>query len=146
MKEKFMGIPSILRKQIFMKLFLGILSLIICLITLFTFDELYFVVPFFVLTGVAIVGGILMLRNCLAGNYVEVKGVCENIENTAFRKRIKSVQILFDDTRIKVIIHLKKNAVKIGDNVILYVPNNAQVYEHKGGKTVCDFYALDIIE
>lgn len=144
MKEKFRDIPQVLKKHIIARIVVGVLSAIVSLIILFTFDGLYFAVPFIVLATVSCIGGVLMLNNCLWKRYVKITGECVDVSVTALKKRINSVTVDYEDKRIKVITRLGSKRINVGDNVDIYIPDNAQVYEKGSEKIITDFYAITV--
>ena len=144
MREKFKDIPIALRRIIIERMFIGIAAIIGVVLILIFLEDVALIIPFMGIAVISLVSGIFMLRNCLSGRYVVLSGVCVDIGYTAIRKRVSYVCLKSDGIQIKIFIQIRMDKVNIGDTVTIYVPHNAKVYEHNGGKTVCDYYALDI--
>ena len=144
MREKFKDIPTALRRIITERILIGIAAVIGFIVILISFEDIVLIIPFMGIAVISLVSGIFMLRNCLSGRYVVLSGVCVDIGYTVMRKKESYVCIKAEDIRIKIFIRIRRNKVNVGDTVTIYIPHNAKVYEHNGGKTVCDYYALDI--
>ncbi len=144
MKEKFTDIPQVLRKHIITRLMVGGLSAILSLIILFAFGELYFILPFCVLAAASGISGMLMLNNCLCKRYVKITGECVDVSVTTLKKHIKSVTVVYEDKRIKIITRVGSRRVSVGDSVVIYIPDKAQVYEKGSEKIITDFYAITV--
>ena len=144
MREKFKNIPIALRRIIIERMFIGIAAIIGVVLILIFLEDVALIIPFMGIAVISLVSGIFMLRNCLSGRYVVLSGVCVDIGYTVMRKKVSYVCIKAEDIRIKIFIRIRRNKVNVGDTVTIYIPHNAKVYEHNGGKTVCDYYALDI--
>ena len=144
MREKFKDIPTALRRIITERILIGIAAVIGFIVILISFEDIVLIIPFMGIAVISLASGMLMLRNCLAGKYITLNGVCVDIGYSAIRKRVSYVCIKSEGIRIKIFIPIRKGKVNIGDTVTLYIPHNAKVYEHNGGKTICDYYALEI--
>ena len=145
MREKFKTIPAMLKKQIIIKLLLGILTFVAVIIAVFK-REVYLLLPSAALCFAFAYDGISMLRNCLLKKYTVVEGTCEDIAFTAFRKRVKYITIECDGCKVKIVIRQKQNKVGIGKTVKIYIPQSAAVYQYDEKKVICDFYALEVIK
>lgn len=91
-----------------------------------------------------IVNGGWLLYNSLQGNYLCVQGVCEQIETTGIRKRVKSICVSIDKNMLHVPVKRKAKGIAQGDTVILYLSDKTPVYEKDGGYMICSYYALEI--
>ena len=90
MREKFKSIPFPLQKQIISRLAAGLLFVFLFLVILFCFWDVYLFLPCVFFAVFLIVNAILLFYNSYKGNYVSVEGICEHIETTGLRKRIKA--------------------------------------------------------
>ena len=145
MREKFRVIPTILKKQIIIKILLGILSFVAVIIAVCK-REVYLLLPSVALCFACAYDGISMLCNCLSKKYTVIEGICEDIAFTAFRKRVKYITIECEGCRVKIVIRQKQNKVGIGKTVKIYIPQSAAVYQYDEKKVICDFYALEAIK
>ena len=75
---------------------------------------------------------------CAEGRYVELRGTCQSIERSVVRKRIKALHIESDGRFIKLIPHQNSGSVKEGDSLIIYLADNASVYEVDHELVLCD--------
>lgn len=58
-----------------------------------------------------IVSGAILFYNSIKGNYVSVSGVCENIEVTGIRRRVKRITLKLEENSLTVSIkHRIKNS------------------------------------
>lgn len=91
-----------------------------------------------------IVNGIFLLYNSINGNYVSVAGVCENIEFTGIRKRVKRITLKLEENSLKISVRHKIKRLKIGDTVIVYLSVKAPVYPQDDGYVVFNYYAMEV--
>ena len=144
MREKFNSIPSPLQRQIIGRFMTGLLFVFLFLIILFCFWDVYLFLPCVFFAVFLIVNAILLFYNSYKGHYVCVEGVCENIETTGLRKRVKSITLQLVENRLKIMIHHRIKRLAVGDTVIVYMAKSTQVYEQDDEYLIGNYYALDI--
>lgn len=144
MKYNFKQLPKSLKKNIYSKFGLGFLFL-----TFFILICCFMEYPFFSVAPAAfaiflLIDGVTMLFRCLGGEYVQILGVCKEVHKSRLRGRVKCILIETEHGIIRLNVKIKLRPFREGDNVTLYLPNNATVYEHKGEFVVSEFYAIEI--
>ena len=99
MKEQFKKLPEALQWQIVSRFACGAGFFLLFIVVLL------------------IVNGIFLLYNSIKGNYVSVAGVCENIEFTGIRKRVKRITLKLEENSLKISIKHRIKKLKVGDTV-----------------------------
>ena len=80
MRERIKELPEALQKQIFLRIAVGALSLILFVIVLILYHNLYLCLSFVFFTIVFFGSGVFLLRRLAAGKYVVLEGNCSRIE------------------------------------------------------------------
>ena len=83
-------------------------------------------------------GTINLFVRCTEGHYVELHAICKAVERSTVRKRIKTLHIESDGRSIKLIPHQNTVSVREGDSLIIYLADNASVYEVDHELVLCD--------
>ena len=138
MREQFKAIPNPLQKQILIRLSgcgIGIAALLILLVNGGRW-QLFF--PAVIITLYFLNSTIHLFYRCAEGRYVELRGTCQSIERSVVRKRIKALHIESDGRFIKLIPHQNSGSVREGDSLIIYLADNASVYEVDHELVLCD--------
>lgn len=144
MKERFKQIPEVLQKQIILRFATGVLFLILFAVVFFCFRDYYLYLPCLFFAGFLIVNGGVLFYNSIIGNYICVQGVCEQIDVTGFRKRIKDIYISLEQNTLRITIKHRIKRVAVGDTIIVYLSDKTPVYEQNDGYMICSYYAIEI--
>ena len=144
MREKFNSIPSPLQKQVISRFAAGLLFVFLFLIILFCFWDVYLFLPCVFFAVFLIVNAILLFYNSYKGNYVCVEGICEHIETTGLKKRVKSITLALVENKLKIMVRQRIKRLAVGDTVIVYLAESTQVYDQDDGFLIGNYYALDI--
>ena len=139
-----MQLPEELKKQIVLQTALSILAFFLFFIVLIFFKNLILALPCMLFSVFMIVKGAVLFYNCIAGNYLKVKGVCSGVRVTAFRKRIKSLTIKAENKILLVPVRFRLKGANIGDTITVYLSKKAQLYYNNGIYTANDIYALTV--
>lgn len=142
MKERFKQIPEELQKQILLRFLVGVLFLILFVVILFCFWDYYLYLPCLFFAGYLIVNGAALFYNSIIGNYICVQGVCEQIDVTGIRKRVKNIYIGMERNTLCVTIKHRIKRVAVGDTIIVYLSEKTPVYEQHDGYMICSYYAI----
>ena len=143
MKEKFLSIPEILRKQILLRLGGAGVGLSMMFIVLAYRGDWRFLIPCIALTLFCFAVSASLYDRCLQGKYVVVEGTCTEIERTPLRRRIKALYLRNEQHNVKLVgVRRIKNLI-VGDSVTVYVADDAAVYEIDGYQVVCNYLALE---
>lgn len=146
MKEKWKDAPSALKKQIYKRLGVGVLFLVLGIITWAISKDFIFAVPCFVGMIFFVLNGIQVLMATLLGKYVVLLGACERLEQTRILKRTKAVYLSTEYGTVKVAIRRNMRRLQIGSQLRCFISVKASVYQYDGVQVVGDYYALDFIE
>lgn len=144
MRGDFKRLPKVLKKNILCKIGLGAGFL-----TVFVFVCIFAEYLFLALAPAAfamflLMDGVGMLFRCLSGEYVEVTGICKEIQKTTIRRRTKCILIETSRGILRLPIRIKPQSINVGDEITIYVPDHASVYDHKGDMVVCEYYGIEI--
>lgn len=146
MREDFKKLPKVLKKNIFYRIGLGLLFLTVFVLMCIFADYLVFAIAPAAFAMFLLMDGIGMMIRCIGGDYVELTGVCIEVSKSNVRRRTKHILIETVRGTVKLPIRIKPQSVKEGDNLVIYVPDHASVYDYKGNMVVCEFYAIEIIK
>ena len=146
MREDFKKLPKVLKKNIFYRIGLGLLFLTVFVLMCILADYLVFAIAPAAFAMFLLMDGIGMMIRCIGGDYVELTGVCIEVSKSNVRRRTKYILIETARGAVKLPIRIKPQSVKEGDNLVIYVPDHASVYDYKGNMVVCEFYAIEIIK
>ena len=142
MRKKFGELPVPLQKQIAVRLVGGAVFLFLFAVILLGFRDFYFSLPCLLLSGFLLINGIRLCYNSFAGDYMCIQGICEKIEMSGIRKRIKGIWVQLEGNVVKIPIRQRMKALSIGDTVIIYLSDKTPVYEQEGSYMICSYYAL----
>lgn len=146
MREDFKKLPKVLKKNIFCRIGLGLLFLTVFVLMCVFVDYLVFAIAPAAFAMFLLMDGIGMMIRCIGGDYVELTGVCTEVSKSNVRRRTKNILIETSRGTVKLPIQMKPQSIKEGDNLVIYVPDHASVYDYKGNMVVCEFYAIEIIK
>lgn len=144
MKEKFKNLPEVLQWQIISRFAGGAGFFLLFIVIMLFYRNVYLWLPSLFFMDLLIVNGIFLLYNSINGNYVSVAGVCENIEFTGIRKRVKRITLKLEENSLKISVRHKIKKLKIGDTVIVYLSVKAPVYPQDDGYVVFNYYAMEV--
>ncbi len=146
-KEAVKNIPDCLKeicgRRIIVCLFSFLAAIVSWLVVGF-----YVSIPFWALFLFFAISGGGMFYKILTGNYMIVEGVCNNIELTSVRGKIKAIYVS-SKTGDKILRFLPKDtskALNIGDKVKAYIPVESMVYEKDGVTNISEYYCIEITE
>lgn len=139
-----MNLPDILKKQMALRAGTAMIAFFLFFITVILADDLILALPCMLFGIFMIVKGTILFYNCIAGNYLEINGVCTDVEKTGFRKKIKALTIKAEDKLLKLSIHYSLKNVSIGDNITVYMSKKTQLYYKDGSYIAGDFYAVSV--
>ena len=88
-------------------------------------------------------GGLLLFRS-FAGRYVLVEGVCQQVEQTAIRKKTKSIYFTTEPYVVKVRLRHRLKEIAVGDHIAVFVSDNMPVYQENGCQILNGYIAIEI--
>lgn len=144
MKVKFKQLPETMKKQILLRSATGLLFIILFVIVLVYFGDIYLYLPCLLFAGFLLSNAGLLLYNSVNEKFISVRGICKNIEVTGIRKRIKSISLKLDEGTLKILIKSRLKHLAVGDTVIVYLSDKTPVYDDNGVHFICNYYALEI--
>lgn len=144
MKKKFKALPEVLRLQILSRFAAGVGFLVMLIVILIFYRSVYLWLPSMFFMVLLIVNGLFLLYNSINGNFVSVAGVCEHIEVTGIRKRVKSITLRLEENSLKVSVRQRIRKMKLGDTVIVYLSVKTPVYPQDDGYVVFNYYAMEV--
>lgn len=79
-----------------------------------------------------------------AGRYVLVEGVCQQVEQTAIRKKTKSIYFTTEPYVVKVRLRHRLKEIAVGDHIAVFVSDNMPVYQENGCQILNGYIAIEI--
>ena len=143
MKEKFLSIPEMLRKQILLRFAGTGIGLAMLLIVLAYRGDWRFLIPCISLSLLCLGSAASLYDRCLQKKYVAVEGTCTEIERVPLRRRIKALYLRNDKHNIKLVGVRRIKNLMTGDQLTIYVADDAAVYEIDGYQVVCNYLAIE---
>ena len=128
MKERFKALPEVLQWQIISRFAGGVGFLLLFIVIVIFYRNVYLWLPSLFFMAVLIVSGSVLLYNSIKGNYVSVAGVCENIEVTGIRRRVKRITLKLEENSLTISVRHRIKKLKVGDTVIVYLSVKTPVY------------------
>lgn len=144
MKEKFKSLPEALQWQILSRFAGGVGFLLLFVVIMIFYRNMYLWLPSLFFMVLLIVSGSILLYNSIKGNYVSVAGVCENIEVTGIRRRVKRITLKLEENSLTISVRHRIKKLKIGDTVIVYLSVKTPVYPTANGYDAFSYYAMEI--
>ena len=144
MRERFKTLPDALKWQIASRFAGGAGFLLLFIVILIFYRSLYLWLPSLFFMSLLIVSGVFLMYNSITGNYVSVSGVCEDIEFTGIRRRVKSITLKLEENSLKISVRHKIKKLKLGDTVIVYLSVKTPVYPQDSGYVVFNYYAMEV--
>ena len=144
MKEKFKSLPEALQWQILSRCAGGVGFLLLFVVIMIFYRNVYLWLPSLFFMVLLIVSGSVLLYNSIKGNYVSVAGVCENIEVTGIRRRVKRITLKLEENSLTISVRHRIKKLKIGDTVIVYLSVKTPVYPTANGYDAFSYYAMEI--
>lgn len=142
MKEKFMQIPQPLRKQIWLRCGGAGMGAVMLLIVLIYSTDWRFMIPCIAAAVLCLISAAMLYYRCLQGRYVEITGVCTEIERTGIHKRIKAIYLQTAEHTVRVVGIKAVRNLAIGDSLNLFVADNTPVYNMEGCNVICAYITM----
>ena len=143
MKEKFKRLPEILQKQIILRFSAGTASLLVFLIVLALYRNLFLCLSFVFFAIVFAFSGVFLLLRVADGKFITIEGRCSRIEKSFLHKRSKTLFIEADPHKIKLNLRQNLKNIAQGDDVVVYVLNSTSVYREEGYEVVSGYLAIE---
>ena len=142
LKELYLKLPEALKKNIALQMATAILALFVFFIVVIFSNDMILALPCMLFSVFMIVKSSTLFYNCIVGNYLEIKGVCSDVEVTTLRRRIKSLTIKAENKVLRVPINFRLKGTKVGDTITVYLSKKAQLYYDNGSYIANNIYAL----
>lgn len=144
LKELYRDLPYILKKKIVIHAAIALLAMILLLVISFCFSDIILMLPCLLLSGLMIVKAAALFYNCIAGNYIEITGICSDVEKTTIRKKVKYVILRAEDKKLRLNIHCNLKNICVGDALTVYISKKAPLYHKDGMYIANEFYGVAV--
>ena len=144
MRDDYRRLPKVLKKNIICRIGLGLAFLTFFILMCFFVDHFIFALAPCAFALFLVTSGISMMVRCISGEYVELKGVCIEVNKSTFRRKTKYIVLKTNRGIVKILTKFKQRTINVGDSVTVYVPDYASVYEYKESMVICEFYGFDV--
>lgn len=142
MKAVFKQIPEPLQRQILTRLGLGALFLVLLIVLLFTARDILIWLPCAGVCLFLFAAALALFRRAALGDYVVISGVCQSVERTAIRRRIKYITLQTEEYIVQVTPRIRK--ISEGSALDLYVAKSTPLYEKGGVQLLYHYLAMEI--
>lgn len=144
LKDMYMKLPMLLKKRIMVDTSIAFLAIILFFVVIICFSDINLALPFLILSVFSIVKTAVLFYNCIAGNYLEIKGICSDVEKTHFRKRVKSITVKAEDKKLKLRAHYSIKNISIGDPLIVYISKKTSLHNQNGIYIANEYYGVSL--
>lgn len=143
MGEKFSYFPSILQKQIFIRLTACIVMLLMLVLIWLSQGGIVLILPSIGFSAAFFISALQLYVRCKKKHYVVIKGTCAEIEKTGLRRKVKDIYVKEAQFTIRIVRPaMKLRTVNVGDRITIYLADNTPVYEMDGCKVICNTLAV----
>lgn len=139
MKERFRNIPAPLQKQILQRAFGMAIGIVIMIFA--GKEDIVLLLPGIAALLMFLVSACSLAIRCLDGNYLILRGQCLQIERSFVRKNIKAIYLKVQNHTVKLRCQIPRR-IAVGDQVTIYISNDAPVYEEDGCQVLFHILAI----
>lgn len=144
MKEKLKGLPMAIQKQVIIRYGAAAVSLILLVISLLMAEDPYLPLSLALIFAFFLFSASQLLYLALSSHLIEISGECIRLERTPIRRRPKALYLQVEAQVVRLQITGKQRDVDAGDQVTVYVSDNAPVYENEGCQQLSGYLAISI--
>lgn len=144
MKEKWERVPKALQKQVFRRLVPGAGFLLLLVVILACFRDVYLGLPCLLFAAILLGTGGWLFCQGAEGNYICIRGTCRQVETTGIRKRVKCIRVTLDKNTLTIPVWQGMIRPASGDTVIVYLSDKTPVYGQDADYMICSYYAMEI--
>ena len=144
MKEKLKGLPMTIQKQVIIRYGAAAVSLILLVISLLMAENPYLPLSLALIFAFFLFSASHLLYLALSGHLVEISGECIKVERTPIRRRLKVLYLQVETQVGRLQSTGTQRDVDAGDQVTVYVSDNAPVYENEGCQQLSGCLAISI--
>ena len=139
MKEKLRELPIAIQKQVIIRYGAAAVSLILLVVSLLMAEDPYLPLSLALICVFFLFSASQLLYLALSGHLIEIK-----VERTPIRRRPKALYLQIEPQVVRLQITGKQRDVDAGDQVTVYVSDNAPVYENEGCQQLSGYLAISI--
>lgn len=133
MREQFQGLPSVLQKQILIRLAGSASGMVMSLLILVYHGSAQLLIPGVVICFSFLVNAAVMFSSCTGKRYVIIHGTCNEIARSNLRRKLKAVYLENEGKSVKIMGQLQSlRNLRIGDRLEVYISDSAPVYQNDG--------------
>ena len=137
MIRSFRKYPPILQKQILIRLAAGIAAYMILPIIWLCKGGLELMLPFICFGTVFLISAVQLYTRCEEKGYVVIRGICTQVDRTGLRRRLKDIYVQEEQFTVRIVRPaMWIRSIHVGDSIMIYLADNAPVYEMAGCKVV----------
>jgi len=144
MPHEFKQIPEPLQRQIFIRLGISLVSLILFTALIATTLDIYFCMPCAIAAVIFATSAFMLFRRSILYEYVVAEGACIEVNRTALKRRDRYIVLNTDTCKVKVMVRNRLRNIPVGTVVRLYVANNTPIYEKDGMQILYSYLAIEI--
>ena len=143
-KDKISEVPEKLQMMCLFRCAVGAIFFVAFIAIVISSRDLAIIIPPLFVGLYLVFDAIHIMYNCANGKYVVVEGICCEIEYSKLGRKIKSVVIQHENDKVKIPCSAPRKKYIEGENLIVYIPDSASVYDKDGYKYVNSFYLIDV--
>lgn len=144
MKEKLRELPIAIQKQVIIRYGAAAVSLILLVVSLLMAEDPYLSLSLALICVFFLFSASQLLYLALSGHLIEISGECIKVERTPIRRRLKTIYLKVETQVVRLQITGKQRDVDAGDQVTVYVSDNAPIYENEGYQQLSSYLAISI--
>lgn len=146
MKASFLALPAALRAEILRRIAASAASLMLFAVILIFGENTWLGASIAIFAAVFTAMALTLIRCCLSGRYVAVRGICIEVERSRLRRRIRTVTVSAPPHTVKLFPRCRVSGIAAGDTVTLYMSDKAPVYEYNGQRLIDGCIAIEFVK
>lgn len=144
MKEKLRELPIAIQKLVIIRYGAAAVSLILLVVSLLMAEDPYLPLSLALICVFFLFSASQLLYLALSGHLIEISGECIKVERIPIRRRPKALYLQIEPQVVRLQITSMQRDVGVGDQVTVYVSDNAPVYENDGCQQLSGYLAISI--
>ncbi len=142
LREAFRTFPAVLQHQLLLRFGLTLGGLAAFGLFWALSSAFWFGAPFLMLVLWMGASGIQMFLTLYHGKYTRVKATCKQVITTPILKRPKALILSTEQGDLRLRIQQRIQKPEVGELFVVYLADNAQLYQHEDGYIVCGYMAI----
>lgn len=144
MKSALEGIPAPLQKQIIYRMLGMGIFVIITIVLIIKTTPFMTILPGVLVALLCSVSGLILMIQCVSGNYIVLSGKCISVSRTLLKQRVKYITIQTAEHKVRILVNSRLRKCINGAVFQVYLSKRTPVYNIDGIQVIHQYLAIDI--